>query len=56
LGVIGLVIGGIWAAASSVMEANRWKQTEEGWLYYIDVIATKFPASLMSSGPIAVDL
>lgn len=42
LGIVGLVIGGIWIAAANINERIRWQQTEEGWLYYMDLIMKNF--------------
>jgi len=49
LGVVGLVIGGIWVAASSVAENQRWQQTEQGWMYYIETINKLFPKAIVAS-------
>lgn len=46
LAVMGLVIGGIWVAAASVNDYFKWKQTEEGMMYYWDVINTHYPAQV----------
>lgn len=50
-GVVGIVIGGIWIAASSVRERMLWRQTEDGWLYYMNVIMTNFPLRVAASIP-----
>ena len=42
LGVIGLVIGGIWTAAAKISFDHRWQQTEVGWIYYLDNIMRNF--------------
>ncbi len=42
LGVVGLVIGGIWVAAAAVNDRLKWKQTEAGWLYYMDLIGKNY--------------
>ena len=42
LGVVGLVIGGIWVAAAKVSYDNKWRQTEAGWIYYVDFISKNF--------------
>lgn len=46
LGVMGLVIGGIWVAAASVNDYFKWKQTEEGLMYYWEVINSYYPAQI----------
>ena len=52
LGVAGLVIGGIWAAASAVNESMKWLQTEKGILYYQKLITDNF--SIQNSAAIGV--
>jgi hypothetical protein len=42
LGVIGLVIGGIWTAAASTYEKMKWAEFEKGVLYYITLIDERF--------------
>lgn len=42
LGIVGLVIGGIWVAAAAVNDHYKWQKTEAGWLYYMDIIAKNF--------------
>ena len=38
LAVVGGVIGGIWVAAAAINKSIKWRQTEEGWLYYFNYI------------------
>lgn len=38
LGVVGLIIGGIWVAAAAVNENMKWRQTEDGLTLYIQAI------------------
>lgn len=44
LAVVGLVIGGIWVAAAKVNDSIKWRQTEEGWLYYVRLTTENFNA------------
>lgn len=49
LGVVGLVIGGIWIAAAAVNENIKWRRTEDGWLYYINYVSHTYTAKLMAT-------
>jgi hypothetical protein len=55
LGVIGLVIGGIWVAAASVADNQRVSATSAGLLSTCQSIQRVFPkATARASGPPAV--
>ncbi len=51
LGVVGLVIGGIWVAAAKVNDSIKWSQTEEGWIYYMNLTAKYFNQTTWAGQP-----
>lgn len=51
LGVVGLVIGGIWVAAAKVNDSIKWRQTEEGWIYYMNLTAKYFNQTTWAGQP-----
>lgn len=53
LGVVGLVIGGIWAAAANVSYNMKIQQTEAGWLYYLSEISKLMDSKMAVAGSCA---
>lgn len=51
LGVVGLVIGGIWIAATSVSEERKFAQLTEGLISMYTRAASLLPASMLSQLP-----
>lgn len=49
LGVVGLIVGGIWIGAAAVNDRMKWQQTEDGWLYYIQYINNTYQKSVISN-------
>lgn len=52
LGVVGLVIGGIWIAAATVTYNQKLQQTFDGWTYYLDAFAKIFPSTMGATCPV----
>lgn len=51
LGLVGLVVGGIWVAAAKVKDSIKWSQTEEGWIYYMNLTAKYFNQTTWAGQP-----
>lgn len=49
LGVVGLVIGGVWVAAAEVMDQMRQRQLVRGLDYYIRYVSENYPLSMASA-------
>jgi hypothetical protein len=55
LGVVGLVIGGIWIAASAVQEANRYRNLVGGFGFIVTQTQSILPASVFQGSDIGID-
>jgi len=51
LGVVGLVIGGIWAAAAQLNYQHKLSLSKAGVLYYVDLTAKNFPFRVAQTYP-----
>ncbi len=49
LGVVGLVVGGIWVAAAEVRDQMRQRQLVNGLSYYIRYVSENYPLSMASA-------
>ena len=56
LGVVGLVIGGIWTAAAVVNDNIRQRQTADGWGYYVSYIGQTYQKSLTAKLTMGADI
>lgn len=52
LGVVGLVIGGIWVAAATVNDNLKYKDLLEGVTFMVDQIQSSIPSSTYDKGPL----
>ena len=49
LGIVGLVIGGIWVAAATVNDNLKQQQLVDGWAYYIRLLSEQYPKSMIAA-------
>lgn len=52
LGVVGLVIGGIWVAAATVNDNMKYKDLLEGVTFIVDQTQSSIPSSAYDKGPL----
>jgi len=55
LGVVGLVMGGIWVAASTVTDKLKWSRTETGMSYLVEQAMRDLSADTVSAVPSDAD-
>lgn len=55
LAVVGLVIGGIWVAASAVTDHMKWVNTQKGWTYYVNLAMKNYNSRTAMSGGVDIE-